>query len=54
VDYAEGETATDDHSALLWLQRSADAGYLPAQVNLGIFFALGRGTNKDCKKAFHY
>jgi TPR repeat protein len=38
--------------ALRYLAKAADAGYAPAQANLGVLFATGHGVVKDLPRAY--
>jgi uncharacterized caspase-like protein len=38
--------------ALRYLAKAADAGYAPAQANLGVLFATGHGVVKDMPRAY--
>lgn len=46
--------AADYQKAIIWLQKSAEQGYVNAQNELGYWFHMGYGVAKDQKKAFSW
>lgn len=45
---------SDYRKAIVWLQKSAEQGYVHAQVKLGYWYGQGYGVKKDLEKAFYW
>lgn len=45
---------SDYQKAIIWLQKSAEQGYVHAQVKLGYWYGQGYGVKKDPEKAFYW
>ena len=46
--YDKGEGVEQDHvEAAKWYRKSAEAGYAPAQCNLGVMYVKGNGVKQD-------
>ena len=55
VFYGDGlGTDRDYEQALIWLNRSADAGYARAHFRLGEIYAQGRGVQQDYALAYEH
>ncbi len=48
---AKGVRFNDEQKARIWLERSAQGGFVPAQVDFGIWLANGRGGEKNLTQA---
>jgi len=44
--YLEGKgTAKDEATAVMWMQKAADHGYVPAQYSMGLNYLKGTGVS---------
>ena len=51
--YLDGKGTTKNESeGIIWLQKSADNGFVPAQVSLGLRHQFGAGVSQDPAKAY--
>lgn len=52
--YSKYTTEPDYPNALIWIRKAADAGFPPAQMKLGFYYADGKGVEKDLKESFNW
>ena len=50
--YRDGKSVEQDHiEAAMWFRKSAEAGYVNAQFNLGIIYCKGQGVEQNFSEA---